>query len=246
MDTCFWPALLIVFLLAGTVKGLAGFGLPTVTVALMALVVSPVAAAAMMLIPSFLTNLWQYARGVDRWPLLRRLLGLNVGIVAGTCWGFLPGLAQAREGTRLLIGAVLLVYGLLGLLRWRPPAPGRHEWWLGPWVGYLGGALSAASGIFVVPVIMYLQSLALRKEALLTALGLCFSVATLALGTEVADAVRARPELILASLLALGPALLGMELGRRLRQRLGEMAFQRAFMAAISTLGAYLLWQAQL
>jgi hypothetical protein len=175
---------------------------------------------------------------------LRRLLGLNLGIVAGTWWGFLPGLAQARDGTRLLIGLVLLAYGLLGLLRWRPPAPGRHEWWLGPVAGYLGGALSAASGIFVVPVIMYLQSLGLRKEALVTALGLCFWVATMALGTEVAGAVRARPELILASLLALAPALIGMELGQRLRRRLDELAFQRGFMVAIAVLGAYLMWQA--
>lgn len=244
MDTHFWLVLLTFFLLAGLVKGLAGFGLPTVAVALMALTLSPVAAAAVMILPSLLTNLWQYARGVERLSLLRRLLGLNLGIVAGTWWGFLPSLAQARDGTRLLIGAVLLAYGLLGLLRWRPPSPGRHGWWLGPAAGYVGGALSAASGIFVVPVIMYLQSLGLRKEALVTALGLCFSVATLALGTEVAGAVRARPELMLASLLALAPALLGMELGQRLRRRLDELVFQRGFMVAIALLGAYLMWQA--
>lgn len=236
--------LLTVFLLAGTVKGLAGFGLPTVAMALMALTVSPVAAAALMLIPSFLTNVWQFAAGVERRALLRRLLGLNLGIVVGTWWGFLPGLAEARDSTRLLIALVLLAYGLSGLLKWSLPTPGRHEWWLGPLVGYLGGALSAASGIFVVPAIMYLQSLGLRKEALVTALGLCFAVATLALGAEVTNAALARPRLILESLLALVPALLGMEIGRRARLKLPEAAFRQAFMGAIAVLGVYLLWQA--
>lgn len=244
MDHTLWLPLVTVFLLAGAVKGVAGFGLPTVAMALMALVVPPVAAAALMLIPSLLTNLWQYATGEERGPLMRRLLGLNLGIMAGTWWGFLPSLAEARDSTRLLIALALMAYGLSGLLKWRLPAPGRHEWWLGPLAGYLGGALSAASGIFVVPVIMYLQALGLRKEALVTALGLCFAVSTLALGTGLADTLRAQPELLAASVLALVPALVGMEIGRRARLRLPEAAFRQAFMAAIAVLGVYLFWQA--
>ena len=57
-----------VFVLAGLVKGVTGMGLPTVSVSLLALWMAPPAAAALLVMPSLMTNLAQ-CRG----PALRRL-----------------------------------------------------------------------------------------------------------------------------------------------------------------------------
>ncbi|HEX4329959.1 MAG TPA: sulfite exporter TauE/SafE family protein, partial [Burkholderiales bacterium] len=48
-----------VFLLAGLVKGVIGLGLPTLSMALLALWMPPVEAAALLIVPSLVTNLWQ-------------------------------------------------------------------------------------------------------------------------------------------------------------------------------------------
>ncbi|HEX5866243.1 MAG TPA: sulfite exporter TauE/SafE family protein, partial [Beijerinckiaceae bacterium] len=61
-------ALLIVttaaaFLLAGFVKGVVGLGLPTVAIALLGLVMTPAEAAALLVLPTFVTNVWQLAAG---------------------------------------------------------------------------------------------------------------------------------------------------------------------------------------
>ena len=51
------------FLLAGFVKGVVGLGLPTVVMALLALALPPAQAAALLIVPSAVTNVWQFAAG---------------------------------------------------------------------------------------------------------------------------------------------------------------------------------------
>ena len=52
----------ITFLLAGFVEGVIGLGLPTVSMGLLSLVMAPAKAAALLIVPSFVTNVWQLAR----------------------------------------------------------------------------------------------------------------------------------------------------------------------------------------
>ena len=51
------------FLLAGFVKGVVGLGLPTVAMGLLTLVLAPSQAAALLIVPSFVTNIWQLLAG---------------------------------------------------------------------------------------------------------------------------------------------------------------------------------------
>jgi uncharacterized protein len=52
-------AITSIFVLAGFVKGVIGLGLPTVAMGLLALLMTPAQAAAVLVVPSFLTNIWQ-------------------------------------------------------------------------------------------------------------------------------------------------------------------------------------------
>ena len=52
----------LAFLLAGFVKGVIGLGLPTVSMGLLTLVMAPAKAASLLIVPSFVTNVWQLAR----------------------------------------------------------------------------------------------------------------------------------------------------------------------------------------
>ena len=52
-----------VFLLAGTVKGLVGLGLPTIVIALTTLMLPLTESIAMIALPTIFTNLWQAAVG---------------------------------------------------------------------------------------------------------------------------------------------------------------------------------------
>ena len=53
----------LTFLLAGLVKGVIGLGLPTVSMGLLSLMMAPSKAASLLIVPSFITNVWQLAAG---------------------------------------------------------------------------------------------------------------------------------------------------------------------------------------
>ena len=71
------PATLIaiaaVFLLAGAVKGVIGLGLPTVSLGLLAAALDLRTAMALMIVPSFVTNVWQASAGGNGRAIVRRI-----------------------------------------------------------------------------------------------------------------------------------------------------------------------------
>jgi uncharacterized protein len=238
----------LTFVLAGFVKGVIGLGLPTVGMGLLAIVMTPAQAAALLVAPSFITNVWQ-AVGARSLPLLRRIWPMLLGSCAGT-WGlgFLagPSLLSADNGMRASIGLgiVLALYGLLGLTAVRFVVPARREPWLSPAIGVLTGFVTAATGVYMIPSAPYLQAIGLEKDDLVLAMGISFTVSTLALAAVlVADG--ALPTAVAgASLLALVPAAIGMALGQWLRMRVSPRAFRITFFAGSLVLGAHLVLRA--
>lgn len=231
-----------VFLFAGLIKGVIGLGLPTLSMALLALWMRPVEAAALLIVPSFITNVWQLRPWSALGSVWRRVRGLQVGIAMGTLGGAaLFGVPSAGEGAQRLLGVALLAYAVWGLVGTPLQVPARHERWLGVLAGMLTGAVTALTGVFVVPAVPYLHALGLQREALIQAMGLSFTTATVALAVGLAGnsgvAVLAFP-LSIAMLL---PALAGMTFGQWLRERLPLVVFRRCFFWALALLGGYML-----
>lgn len=234
--------IIAVFLLAGLVKGVVGMGLPTIAMGLLALVMAPAEAAAILIVPSFVTNVWQLAAGPVFSALFRRLWTMMLGIFVGTvaAAGLLSGghTGVAQVG----LGVALVLYAALGLSAVRFSVPSRHEPWLSPLVGAATGLVTGATGVFVIPAVPYLQSLGLKRDDLIQALGLSFTVSTIALavGLSRSGPVGASSPFVVASLLALVPALVGMFAGQSLRERMSVETFRRVFFAGLLLLGLYL------
>ncbi|NQC96000.1 TSUP family transporter, partial [Pseudomonas aeruginosa] len=109
------PLIALTFLLAGFVKGVVGLGLPTVSVGLLGLAMPPMQAAALLIVPSMVTNLWQLACGPRFLGLMKRLAGLLLGVIVGTLLvGAWLGDDAPRQATGVL-GLALAAYALLGL-----------------------------------------------------------------------------------------------------------------------------------
>jgi len=229
------------FLLAGAVKGVIGMGLPTVAMGVLGLVMPPVQAAALLVVPSLATNVWQMLAGPAFGAALRRfatmLVGVCVGIFLGI--GLLTGAAQTLASA--LLGGVLVVYGALGLTAARFAVPRRAERWLSPLVGLATGLLTGATGVFVVPAVPYLGSLGLERETLIQTLGLSFTVSTIALVAGLAATGQFPASVAATSAFALVPAFAGMFVGQLIRRRIHPDAFRRWFFAGLVVLGAYML-----
>ncbi|MFX8708325.1 sulfite exporter TauE/SafE family protein, partial [Acinetobacter baumannii] len=74
-----------------------------------------------------------------------------------------------------------------------------------------------ATGVFVIPAVPYLQALGLDRDDLVQALGLSFTVSTVALAVGLADGGVLAADNLLAGTMALAPAIVGMVLGQRVR-----------------------------
>jgi uncharacterized membrane protein YfcA len=114
--------------------------------------------------------------------LLFAVSGRCCGIVVGSIWSFLPTLSQSHgQSSEILLGCMLALYGLYGLCVKKLPHLGKHERWLSPIIGYIGGAVTVATGVIIIPIVPYLQSLHLKRDELVQALGLTFTFLPFAL-----------------------------------------------------------------
>jgi uncharacterized membrane protein YfcA len=231
------------FLFAGLVKGVIGLGLPTVAMGLLGLAMPPVEAAAILLVPSLVTNVWQLLAGPCFGALLRRLWPMMAGVVAGTLAGTGVIAGTAAGAAAAFLGAALALYGVVGLAKPRLRVPPAAEPWAGPLVGALTGLVTGATGVFVIPAVPYLGSLGLDRDDLVQALGLSFTVSTLALAAGLALHGALPLAASAASLLAVLPALVGMWGGAWLRARVRPEAFRLCFFAGLLLLGAELVWR---
>jgi len=230
----------LTFLIAGFVKGVIGLGLPTISMGLLSLVMPPAKAASLLIVPSFVTNVWQAAAGPNLARLARRLWPMLAGIVLGALAG--TGLLTGSHAGQaaIALGLLLMLYAALGLTPARFSISAAAERRLGPIVGLLTGLLTAATGVFAIPAVPYIGALGLGKDDLVQALGLCFTVCTIALAAALAGGGAFNLGDAGASAAALAPALLGLMAGAAVRGRFSEKTFRRVFFWGLLALGARL------
>jgi uncharacterized membrane protein YfcA len=239
-------AVAAIFLLAGFVKGVVGLGLPTVAVGLLGLFMLPLQAAALLIVPSLVTNVWQLLAGGRFVYLLRRLWLMLIGIVVGTLLGANVMIADSADFANsaglatAALGAALIVYALLGLANVKFSVAAGRERYLSPLIGAATGLVTAATAVFVIPAVPYLQALHLEKDELIQALGLSFTVSTIAMAAGLAQGGVLRFEGAAISALALLPALAGMFIGQWLRAKISALLFRRCFFVGLLLLGLHL------
>lgn len=233
-------AVSLIFILAGFVKGVLGMGLPTVAIGILGLVIPPVEAAAMLVLPSLITNIWQLVAGPSFRQLSRRFMTLLVGICLGTPIGVSFIVMGSVNLVSMGLGAVLALYGAMGLLRPHYSVAGGWEKWLSPVMGFATGILMGATGISALPAAPYFSALGLKREDMIQALGLSFTVSSLALALGLLATGTFHMELAGSSMLALIPAFAGMFLGQWVRDKLPQEAFRRCFFAGLVILGVYM------
>ena len=235
-----WILIGATFLLAGLVKGVIGMGLPTVAMGLLALALPPAEAAAILVVPSLVTNVWQLMAGPRFAALARRLWPMMVAVLLGTIAGAGVLAGNVAGLAKIGLGIALIVYAVVGLAGICLSVATRHEAWLGPLVGAITGLVTGATGVFVIPAVPYLQAIGLEKDELIQALGLSFTVSTIALAIGLLRVDAWQMGAVWISMLALVPALIGMQAGQWLRQRIAAATFRRVFFAGLLLLGATL------
>ncbi|MBY0381658.1 MAG: sulfite exporter TauE/SafE family protein [Xanthobacteraceae bacterium] len=244
MHVEFTPALLAfvatVFLLAGFVKGMIGMGLPTVAIGLLATRIPTLDAIAITIVPAIVTNIWQTFVGPYLKDIMRRLWPLFVCTCIGVWFG--AGLLTGAFGpyATVLLGLLLIVYATLALTKVRFSVKPQNEKWIGGLCGFLSGLIAAATGIQVFPGMPFLQALNMERNELIQALGVFFTVATVAMMFNLTHSGILTAAVAVPGALAMATAFAGMYLGQVLRERMAPETFRHWFLISMIVLGAYL------
>jgi hypothetical protein len=109
-------------------------------------------------------------------------------------------------------------------------------------MGICNGILTGVTGSSAVPGVFYLQSIFQSRDMLIQAMGILFSLSSIALAATLYWRGFLTLEIGLLSVLSLFPAFVGMALGSAVRKKIPSSVFLHLFYFALFSLGSYILY----
>ena len=229
----------------GLIKGALGVGTPLLTVPLMALVLPPQTAVALMAIPVVVANLWQVAQVGRVGNVVGRFWPVFAAILVGT-WAGVNVLTRIDEAALLVIvGVAVIVFALLQGSGRKLHIPASAEKPAGLAFGLASGVIGGISSFFGPMLIIYLVSLQnLGKDQFIGSISFLYISAVLPWTAALYFAGILDGPLLLYSTAAAAPVALGMLVGQRLRGSISEARFQRLILVILLCSGGVILARA--
>lgn len=236
-----FAVILLVVAFASAVKSALGFGFPLISVPIAANLVGARNAVLLIAIPVIVTNFAILLRGGGTLADLRRFSSLLLGVFAGTIAGAqLLGRLDPRW-LALAVGGTALVFALMSLLNLVPTISPRAQTYAGPTVGVVSGVMGGTTGIFAPLIAAYIQSLQVEKRIFVYWLTASFLLGGI---TQALSYYRlglySTPLLIYAGLTCI-PALIGVQLGFWVQDRMSADAFRKGVLLLVLISGLNLL-----
>ncbi len=225
----------------GLVKGISGFGMPMVSVSLVASVTGPAQAIALVAVPNMGANVWQAIHSGRYREMLTRLWPLLIPLFVVTYFSAqVLTKIDAALASRAL-GVLVIAFGIIQFTKFSMLVSPRREQVMSPLVGATAGLVGGLSSFFGPPVTMYLIALKLPKEDFIAATAVCFLVGGVALYTNFAiNGILDGPEFG-ASTLAVIPVVCGIAMGRALSRRIPQKSFEHLVLVILVLVGLNLL-----
>lgn len=218
--------------LAAIVQAALGLGFPLVAIPLLTTVLDVRSAVITLAIPGLLLNLLQVWRGRSHLAIYRQVLTLLIGLIPGGIAGAYLLTLMPVDVLTGLIGAVIIVYVMLAMLRLDPRVSaaglGPIGAVLGVVVGFVAGLLAAATGINGPILAIYLAALGLDKNAFVAAISLTFVAGQLPRIAGYAVLGLFTRERLLLSALMFPSVVVGFAIGAAVRSRISQRTFALA------------------
>jgi uncharacterized membrane protein YfcA len=241
LDPWFYVAASVAVLIAGIAKGGLGGGIAVVGVPLMAMVVSPAQAAAVLLPILMVMDALALRAYWGAWDVGNLRVLLPAALV-GTALGFLTFGFLSDDGLRVLVAVVALTYGFRhfvqkGPVGERPPRTA---------AGFVWGALSGFTSFSVhaggPPLQAYLLPQRMHRTTFQATSVVFFFVVNWSKVLPYAWLGQWTPDNVLTSLVLLPLAPLGIWIGRRIHLRVNDAVFFRVVHASLLIIGFKLVY----
>lgn len=227
-----------VFILAGLIKGLSGFGMPLVAIPVVTLFANvPVTKAMGWTIASILaTNLVQVVILYRRLFVIARLWPLFVGLFTSMLLSVQLLTYLDPKHLSLMVGITILVVVTAQLMR---PWHVQEHWqtaYLGA-SGIISGTIGGLTSFFGFPALQSMLSINLLKEEFIFAVSLMFFIGGLIIGSALATQDLMTADDVAISIHCLLPSLVGMIIGQRARNKFSTALFKKVVLAVLLITG---------
>ena len=231
---------LIAFLVSGFVKGVVGFGLPAVSLAILSITLDLHSAIALVVVPAFVTNIRQSCSGGHVMEIFNRAWPFFLCTTIAVWFGVIALATLNHSFLSAILGSILILYAIISFSGKEFQISNRNNTWLGPFLGSMTGLFAGMTGTASVPGIMYLKGIGLSRDSLVQAMGMLFTLCALVLGIAMQKHDLLTLEIVAMSCVALIPALSGMLAGERARKAISEQTFKNVFLLSLLIMGVYI------
>lgn len=236
------PFIAAVLIFGGMAKGTLGFGLIVTTVPFLSMVMPPKDAMAWMTIPIFLLNIYALVLTRQEWREARRIgVFLLMGILF-VPMGVRMMVWMPPDATRVGIGLFIFIVVAMRLADWQPrPREGGGGRLFATLLGSTAGFLHGSMMMSAPAVVLYLNFTGVPRDAFVFVASVIATFFLLLQALTFASLDAYASGTGWQSLLMLVPAIVGMFIGNRFRQRLSQKVFEGLVLALFGFVGLSLL-----
>jgi len=234
----------VAVLAAGFVKGTIGFGFPTLSTPLLAMVMDVKSAVAVLILPNIVMDGLQAIRSPGLRATMRRLGLLMVCGMAGTIIGTRALIGLSPRAAVGVLGGFVLAFVVLNATPLKVRVSPRWEGWLSPPVGLLAGIVGGITNVPGTPLVIYFYALSMAKAEFVRSVAFSFVVYKVTQLTAVLWFGLLTPALFGWSVAVTALALVTFRLGLAVQDRFDQKTFSRAVLVFLAVLGGWLVLRA--
>jgi uncharacterized protein len=231
----------LMFVTGGVVKGTLGVGLPLVVVPLLSLLFDAPMAIGLLVLPVLVSNGLQAIEGGRLSFALKRFGTLIGAQFFATLWANDWGSKLSPHELNAVIAFTVLSAVAVMLLSPKGEVPKKSEWWLGPTVGAIAGAMGGASSLTGPILITYLMALRLDRNEFVGSISIIYLLGSIPMYAAMWMWGRYGLDALAWSCAGLFPMYLGLKIGAQIRHRLSEESFRRVLLGFLIFLAILLV-----
>jgi uncharacterized membrane protein YfcA len=223
-----FAAVMLIYLIAGVIKGIIGFALPLVAVTGGVFFLSVPDAVAAVILPGLVTNIQQASRyGVRALIDTTKRFWLLIITMISTIWlGAFFLMIIPSVYFYIFLGGFTLFFSSVQLAGWRPTISNRLERQMNVLIGLFAGVSGGMTGAWGVPLMLYLNSLELPKDQTTRAGGVAFASGGVMMALAHANTGIFNHQTAWLSAAAIAPAYIGMWLGQNVQEKINRELFR--------------------
>jgi hypothetical protein len=231
-----------VVLAAAFIKGAIGFGFPSLATPLLSLFVNVKTAVVVLILPNIVMDGIQFVRRGTPLAIARRFGFLLAAGAVGMVLGTRVLTLLSPKAATLVLGIFVLVFVTLNVTGLAPKIPARWEPWLSAPAGFVAGLIGGVTNSPATALVLYFHGVGLSKDEFIPSVAFAFFFYKLVQLGAVTWYGLLPWSLLWISVALTAVSLAGFAVGLRVQDRLDQRTFNRAVLAFLAVLGAWLMW----